>query len=379
MQGAGNDPDENGVGHLNEGHLRDLTLIPEVATALRENKLIFVAGYDVVDGQFVRHQYSVSCEGAEDYCLYAPFIFEAGNGIVAGTSFSVPQVAAALASVLAVFPDTEYTELAKLARVCAVSESGLDGLGRADFTCMTVMDDNGEWRVVGVGDVISPMAMQSMRFPGRASMSGTFDNNEGESVQLGLTSLGTFDFIPGVPVMTEESVTGFFPVLAGDEKNHVIGIGFANKGGWFSRVAYGQRDNFFGLGAGYGYTGSTSLDADFGHRSLFTRVSWQLSNASRLIREAEGVALGFGAQRDVYTKGGLTVNLAANTSRFLGGSADTVFGPIRIEQSQWNREVAAKAIYAFSDLSSMDVAADYHQSGSGNDDVGIKASLNVRF
>ena len=85
---------------------------------------------------------------------------------------------APLASVLAVFPHTASIELVRLAKARAVPEPGLVGFGRADFTCcMTVMGETGQWCVVGVDDVISPMAMQRMQSPGRACMRAAFAND----------------------------------------------------------------------------------------------------------------------------------------------------------------------------------------------------------
>ena len=379
IQATGNHPDENGVGHLNDCHLRDCVADPEVAAALRDGRLLFVAGYAVVDGGYVVDPSSVSCEGAEEYCLHAPFTFVLEDGErVSGTSAATPQVAAALGTVLALFPDTSRQNLIQLARVCAVSEPRLAGLGRADFTCMTVMDGSGEWRVVGVDDVISPMAMQSLRFPGQASLSGTFENANGGDITLGLTSLGLFQFTPGVPVITNESVTGFFPMMVGDERNPTLGIGYASDRGWFSRLSYGQRDTFFGLGETYGYAGGTAIDADVGHRNLFARVSWQSARRSRLIDGAQGVAFGISAQRDVYRVGNFGVSLSGSMSRFAGGSADTAFGKVVIGESRWNREVAATARYASSDASTVEVGTEYRQFGAA-DGLGVTVNYSLRF
>ena len=276
---------------------------------------------------------------------------------------------------LAVFPDTDSPELIKLAKACAVAETGLVGLGRADFTCMTVMGDDGQWRVVGVDDILSPMAMQRMRFPGQASMSGTFANSAGHEVTLGLTSLGLFTFTPGVPVITEDSVTGFFPIALGEEDEYTLGIGYVTESGWFGRVAHGRRDAFFGLGSTSGYRGSTAVDADVGHRSVFARMSWQKSDPTRTIHEAEGIAVGIGAQHDVYQDGGFTLGIAGNISKFLKGSADTAFGPISIGESQWNQEVSAKATYAFQNDASFEVAIDRQKYGG----AGVEATYRIRF
>ena len=377
VQAAGNDPNEEGADPGSSlGHWRNAWNDPDIAAALRNNKVIVVAGYRIVDGQYVRDEGSVSCDGVEEHCLYAPFSFRTEDGDWhIGTSHSVPQVASALASVLAVFPDTKSTELIKLARSCAVAEPGLAGLGRADFTCMTVMDDNGQWQVVGVDDALSPLAMHGMQFPGTASMSGTFENDAGAEVTLGLTSSGLFTFTPGVPVITEDSVTGFFPIALGEEDEYTLGIGYVSDSGWFGRVAHGRRDSFFGLGSAHGYAGSTAMDADVGHRSVFARLSWQKSDSTRLIHEAEGIAVGLGAQHDVYQDGGLTIGVAGNVSKFLRGSADTAFGPVSIGESRWNHEVSATATYAFQNDASFEVAVDHQEFGGAD----IKAAYRVRF
>ena len=382
IQAAGNSPDEQG--RINRGidnwvHWRESAAEHQNARALNGNWALVVAGYDIRDGQYVRHESSASCEGVDTHCLYAPFEFRTSHGDwIAGTSFSTPQVSAALASVLAVYPTTEPTQLVKLAKACAVAEPGLDGLGRADFTCMTVMDDRGEWRVVGVDDVLSPMAMQKLRFPGQASLSGTFENANGGDVTLGLSTLGLFRFTPGVPVITEDSVTGFFPVMAGDERNPTLGVGYATDGGWFSRLSYGQRDTFFGLGETYGYAGSTAIDADAGHRNLFARMSWQSARESRLIHGAEGIAFGVGAQQNIYRWGKLGVGVSASVSKFLSGSADTAFGKVAIGESRWNREVGIRARYGSSATSRIEVGTEYRQLGSA-DEIGVTANYKLSF
>ena len=86
---------------------------------------------------------SSSCKDVDDGCLWTGFKF----GNVAGTSVSAPNIAASLASVLSIFPDTEHQDLAKLARACAKKTGeGIDGpygllalsggFGVADFSCM---------------------------------------------------------------------------------------------------------------------------------------------------------------------------------------------------------------------------------------------------
>ena len=213
IHAAGNSPDEHGVDEASlYGHLRNVAASDIGPVLNHGHRMLFVAGYTLVDGQYVRDPGSVSCEGVEEFCLYAPFTFITQDGQhISGTSVSAPQVASALASVLAVFPDTASTELVRLAKACAVPELALEGLGRADFTCMTVMDESGEWRVVGVDESISPMAMQGMRFPGQTSVRGTFENADGEDINLGLTSLGMFQFTPRCAACFRRERHGILP------------------------------------------------------------------------------------------------------------------------------------------------------------------------
>ena len=167
-------------------------------------------------------------------------------------------------------------------------------------------------------------------------------------------------------------------MLAGDERNYILGVGYATEEGWFGRLSYGERDAFFGLGRQHGYNGSIAVDADVGHRNLFARVSWQSANESGLIRTADGTALGLGAQRDVYRADTFSVNVSGSVSKFLGGSAETVFGNADIGESEWNREVAVTAAYAAHDSSVFEVTAEHRQFGS-SDDVGINLHYTRHF
>ncbi len=87
----------------------------KIAAAIRENRLIYTAGWDRdSDGNYIRHRSSDSCRGDDirEGCVWTQFDFHYGGG----TSLSVPQFAAALASVLAVAPDTTPENLAKLGK-----------------------------------------------------------------------------------------------------------------------------------------------------------------------------------------------------------------------------------------------------------------------
>ena len=63
IQAAGNYPDKNGEDPGSTfGHWRNVWDYSDAATALHEHKVLVVAGYDVVDGKYVRHPGSVSCD-----------------------------------------------------------------------------------------------------------------------------------------------------------------------------------------------------------------------------------------------------------------------------------------------------------------------------
>ena len=113
-------------------------------TAIAADKLLFVAGYDKnAAGNYVRHWESSGCRDSEltNGCLWTQYEFP---GVFRGTSLSAPQLSAALASVLAVFPDTTPENLSRFAKASAkktgngipalLAQSG--GVGVADFNSM---------------------------------------------------------------------------------------------------------------------------------------------------------------------------------------------------------------------------------------------------
>ncbi len=121
----------------------------EMAGEIAAGRLLFVSGFSRdVNDNYIRHPSASSCRGVDNGCLWASLVIDTSDGGFAfGTSFAVPNVAAALASILSVFPDTEYQDLARLARACAKKTGeGIDGpngllatsggVGVADFSCM---------------------------------------------------------------------------------------------------------------------------------------------------------------------------------------------------------------------------------------------------
>ncbi len=143
------------IGNGGDISLDDLPLSSEdrvkIVAAIREHRLIYVAGWiKDANGNYTRHPDSISCrgDGIREGCVWTRFDFHYGGG----TSFSAPQFAAALASVLAVAPETTPENLAKLGKACVKRRGeGIEellrvsgGLGVADFAC--------------ISDVVSAMA-----------------------------------------------------------------------------------------------------------------------------------------------------------------------------------------------------------------------------
>ena len=398
VQGTGNDLREDFFGPDDdfEGDPALALQKRNILAAVAANKVLYVGGYGITDdGEYVRSGSSTGCTGVESGCLYAPFEFNLPGGIggFGGTSASAPNVASALASVLAVFPDTEGTELVRLAKACAIRESTLSGLGRANFNCMTVLDENGQWRVMTQDELdnflttgsvptgCAPADMRLMVFPGRTSVSGEFGRaGSEETIRLGLTHMGTFDYAAGVPTYNDEDgAVGFFPVIAGDERNNVIGLGYTWESGLFSRATFGQRDEFFGLGRRHGYQGGIALDADIGHKNVYARFSYRESEGGRLIDEAKGSAFGFTAREEFAVDEDMNVSLAANVDKFIGGSADTAFGPVTMESSSWNRQLESKLRYTPDEHSELSVKGSMHWYGSGHEDVRVTANYQLEF
>ena len=117
VQSAGNYSLDFSWLHTSEGVVPRHKLA--VRNAVAANKLLFVAGYERdADGNYVRHWESSGCKDSElvGGCLWTQYEFP---GVFRGTSLSAPQVSGALASVLAVFPDTTPEDLAKFAKASA--------------------------------------------------------------------------------------------------------------------------------------------------------------------------------------------------------------------------------------------------------------------
>ena len=159
-------------------HVRpDDPLYNGIKHAVDADKVVYVAGY-AVDGRgdIVRHPHSSGCDTVSSACVWVPFVTP---GIGSGTSFGSPRVAAALASVLAVFPSTTHQNLAKMLKTSARKVTTLpNGLGVVDFTRLTTLDASGEWRLVNnsgeFNDAVAPLQLNHVTLPGNAAITSDF-------------------------------------------------------------------------------------------------------------------------------------------------------------------------------------------------------------
>ena len=383
---------------------RDTFLVPgftgsegtrNARAAIAAGKMLFVSGYRIEGGVYKRSAASVGCigEGFSEGCIWVPnsYSFPEVNTIegprnnVGGTSAGAPHVAAALASVLAVFPDTSPVDLIRLAKACAIPTPSLPGgVGRADFACMTKTGDDGEWRVVTADEfaaLLSPDRMSGIVFPGDARITGTFVGRNGKPVTLGARTRGAFGvtgFAAGVPGVSLGRAAGVFPVAADGEGNPSVGFGYMAESGLFAAAAWGSRPGFFGLGKRYGYVNAAAFDASAGHRNAYVRLSRQTSSAP-YVRKVRGDALDVTATGTFEVGARTWLTLSAHADRFLGGRAATAFGPVTIDASPWNGAAQLFAERRIEGGGAVTFTVDRLWPGRGRGETSVKAGYAVRF
>ena len=367
--------------------MRDRTI-----AAVEADKVLYVSGYRRQFGRVVRDERAVGCIGVESACIYAPFRYRlpGSSEPVFGTSFSAPNVAMALASVLAYFPSTSGEDLIRLAKTCANSSPGLTGLGEADFRCMTELDARGEWRLVSDDDFAqlasspSPAAINSLGFPGAAEVGGNFETARESTRTVRLASLRpalfhATNFSAGVPENAHSGKTGLFPIAESDGGAEMIGSGIGLEGGFFAAAAYGQSNNFFGLTPEFGYGTSDKLDVSLGHDSLFLRATYADSEGTGdLLDSAHGTALGVSARRKFKLAPAVQLDASLHADRFSGGSAETAFGKVDIGESPWNRHADLMMRFKPDSSATYMIGGRIGQKG-GRPQNKIVAGFNYRF
>ena len=104
--------------------------------AIAAQRVIYTGEYYLQQG--VPYQRSTGCIGAEESCVWMPYLYGA-------TSPQAPRLGAAMASLLAVFPDYDVFDLAALVSTCATAHPTLPGGGAVNVPCMieTMCEETG--------------------------------------------------------------------------------------------------------------------------------------------------------------------------------------------------------------------------------------------
>ena len=310
-QGIGEDYDPlDGIHQPEAGRIRN---------AIAANKMLLVAGWSKDgNGNFVRHSQSASCSGigVSEGCLWAQFDFP---GIGSGTSLSTPQVAAALASVLAVFPETEHQELAKFAKACArktgngipvlLVSSG--GVGVVDFTCMGAVSN----------------ALANLPTGGKVNVNIQGQNVAVEGRKISLSFISPAYFAPGneyagldLRTSSDENPQSLTFRLIPTGEGSAMAVSTLSVDNVFVSLGIGTRSDFFGFTKGHEH-GVRETRVTAGHHNFFAYLSSVWSEGGAVISSAKGKSAGlmFLKEFSLTEQTGLTVS--ARIERFLGGDA----------------------------------------------------------
>ena len=368
-------------------------LFSGIRRAVEADKAVYVAGYRVNnDGDIVRHPRSSGCDAVSDACVWVPFVTP---GVGRGTSFGAPRVAAALASVLAVFPNTTHQDLARLLKTSTRKVSTLpNGLGVVDFTRLTTLDASGEWRLVtgsgGFNDAVAPLHLNDVTLPGNAAIASSFAlSADGEAVTFATELAGTFTRT-APSVLSTPSGYGM-PIVAGVGDGLSLRLSQPNgdvyAGGvyeheasrLFAAAGVGVRNDFFGLDERHGYGGTLGYEANLGHRNLFFRLSRQETEGggNGLVRSARGEAIGFTARRSLAVAEVVRVEAALSVDKFTGGEARTVFGTLRMAESDWSRTAAVHLTYRPGPVAMLVVGGELFRPASGGSVWTVGVRLDV--
>ena len=267
----------------------------------------------------------------------------AGASPPGGTSYSAPQLSAALASVLAVFPDTTPENLAKFAKASArktgngiatlLAQSG--GVGVADFESM--------------GKTIA--ALGSLPTDGRTDVT-----INGQAVNLGsrdfvlsfAQSQSARYFADNGDEEDPERIT--FRVVP-NEGNTAMAFTTLREGAFFASLGVGTYDSFFGYAKGHGEIFGSEYAV--GHENLFLHLTDVRSSGGHLVSRTEGKSFGLAADRKFRPADDLKVRFTVNVEKFLGGEAEIPFGKVELNEGEWNRRIGASIEYAMDERTTL--------------------------
>ena len=276
----------------------------KIAAAIREHRLIYTAGWiRDANGNYTRHPHSYSCreDDIREGCVWTRFHFHYGGG----TSYSAPQYAGALMSILAIMPDTTPQNLAKFGKACVrKTGNGIEellrvsgGLGVADFAC--------------VGDVVTALANLPTGGTTNLSINGQPVTLSGRRIALSFAG-GLGD----IPVETDGL---FFNAVPSTEKRFLLVAGY-RKEALFTALSLGIRNDFFGFDKEHRNIREAGVAA--GHENLFLTLTEQRSDGGNSIAEAVGRSLNVTARKTFALTEGTSLTVTALADRFLGGPGD---------------------------------------------------------
>ena len=380
-------PINPGYGYLDPTWSHPLEEVARAKSAIAANKMLLVAGWDKDNsGNYVRHAWSAECgrAGISEGCVWAQFEFP---GVGSGNSFSAPQVASALASVLSVFPDTTHQNLAKFAKACArKTGNGIPallaahgGVGVADFTCMGSVTD----------------ALASLPTGGRTDVT-----IQGQSVSVGGRDMTLSFASPAYFVPDFDGGSGAWMALhradeEGAERGPVsvrfiptgegkaMSVGAFTVGDAFASIAVGTRDDFFGFARGH-EKGVRETRLTAGHRDAFAWVSDVRSEGGASIRSAEGRSAGLMVQREFGLADGVSVAVSARADRFLGGEAEigadgVSFGSVHLRPGGWHRQLNVASDIVLDGARTLNLSAELRSPDGGEEEVTLGTRFEWRF
>ena len=347
-----------------------------VVNAIKANKLIYVAGWDKdINGNYVRHFGSSGCKSPDGKldggCLWASMSFvgtrNGDNSYYIGTSASSQNFAAALASVLAVFPDTSPQDLAKFSKSCAKkSGEGIEallrqsgGVGVADFNCMG-----------GVIDALTNLPTGGVT---NVNINGQKVAVGGRKLSLGFAGDGLYRNLLRRGTEENDTIVNFTPT--GDDTGLMSLTRL--KGNLFASTAFGIRDDFFGYS--YGHDEVREWRLTTGHRNLFATLSKQASAGSDFIDSAAGRALSLTVQQYLSLTDNTHAVVSAVADKFLGGKANIPVGNIKLNGGGWNNRISVDTKTALGRNAAFSASATYHSPEHGEDGYTLSAGLHWRF
>ena len=281
------------------------------------------------------------------------------NYYIGGTSNSTTQFAAALASVLAISPDTTPENLARFGKSCVKKTGeGIEellrvsgGLGVADFAC--------------VGDVVTALANLPTGGTTNVTVNGQPVTLSGREMVLSLSG-----GLESVPTGTDNPF--FMNVVPTGEESFQLVAGY-----WqddlFVALSSGIRDDFFGFIREHRNVRETGVSA--GHKNLFFTFTEQHSDGGGVITEASGRSHTVTAQETVALTDHTTLTATVRTARFLGGEATIPLGTVDLSSGGWTPRFSLASETALVRGISFGTEAEIND----NEDYALRTGVRLEF